>query len=129
MLDRYLDVLDRSPVLIVPNRADVNRIELELVRRRPALLAGEIGTFDDVFRRIARSSPGARPVATEVQRLFVVRRAIAAASLNGLSRSARFGGFADALLSAIGELESGLLDPGDLDGDLGGLYAAYRTEL
>ena len=129
LLDRYLDALDRSPILIVPNRADVNRIELELVRRRPALLAGEIGTFDDVFRRLARSSVGARPVVTELQRLFVVRRAIATASLNGLSRSARFGGFADALLSAVSELESGLLDPAELDGDLGGLYTAYRAEL
>ena len=129
LLDRYLDALDRSPILIVPNRADVNRIELELVRRRPALLAGEIGTFDDVFRRLARSSVGARPVVTELQRLFVVRRAIATAPLNGLSRSARFGGFADALLSAVSELESGLLDPAELDGDLGGLYTAYRAEL
>jgi hypothetical protein len=129
LLDRYLDALDRSPVLIVPNRADVNRIELELVRKRPALLAGEIATFDDLFRRLARGSPDARPVASEIQRLFVARRAIAGASLNGLSRSARFGGFADALLSAVAELESGLLDPGELDGDLAGLYAAYRAEL
>jgi hypothetical protein len=129
LLDRYLDALDRSPVLIVPNRADVNRIELELVRKRPALLAGEIATFDDLFRRLARGSPDARPVAGEIQRLFVARRAIAGASLNGLSRSARFGGFADALLSAVAELESGLLDPGELDGDLAGLYAAYRAEL
>ncbi|MDQ5820858.1 MAG: hypothetical protein M3540_05405, partial [Actinomycetota bacterium] len=129
LLDRYLDALDRSPVLIVPNRADVNRIELELVRRRPALLAGEIGTFDDLFRRLVRSSPDARPVASETQRLFVVRRAIAAASLNGLSRSARFGGFADALLAAVSELESGLLEPAELEGDLGGLYGGYRAEL
>lgn len=129
LLDRYLDALDRSPVLIVPNRADVNRIELELVRKRPALFAGEIATFDDLFRRLARSSPDARPVASEIQRLFVVRRAIAGTSLNGLSRSARFGGFADALLAAVAELESGLLDPGELDGDLAGLYGAYRAEL
>ena len=29
----------------------------------------------------------------------------------------------------MGELESGLLDPNDLDGDLAALYAAYRGEL
>src|SRR5207248_8228093 len=46
-----------------------------------------------------------------------------------LSRSARFAGFADALLTALGELESGLVDPGDLDGELAALYAAYRAEL
>src|SRR5207237_6853019 len=41
----------------------------------------------------------------------------------------RFGGFADALLGTVGELESGLLDPGDLDGELASLYTAYRAEL
>src|SRR5205823_13580562 len=59
----------------------------------------------------------------------VVRRTLAAAALNGLARSARTGGFADTLLSALGELEQGMLDPGDLSGDLAELYAAYRAEL
>ena len=58
-----------------------------------------------------------------------MRRALAGQSLNGLGRSARFGGFADALLAAVAELESGLLDPNDLDGELATLYAAYRAEL
>src|SRR5262249_17779028 len=66
---------------------------------------------------------------TEAQRALLVRRALSTPSLNGLGRSARFGGFADALLSVVAELESGLLDPNELDGDLGALYAAYRAEL
>ena len=36
---------------------------------------------------------------------------LAGTPLNGLGRSARFAGFADALLAALAELESGLLDP------------------
>src|SRR5439155_1092400 len=70
-----------------------------------------------------------RQVATEAQRALIVRRALAGRSLNGLGRSARFGGFADALLSTVAELESGLLDPNELDGELATLYAAYRAEL
>ena len=54
---------------------------------------------------------------------------LAGTQLNGLGRSARFAGFADALLSALAELESGLLEPDQLDGDLALLYAAYREEL
>jgi ATP-dependent helicase/DNAse subunit B len=129
LLDRYLEVLDREPVLIVPNASDIARREHDLLRRCGVLLSGTVETFDDVFRRIARGHPDARPVATEVQRMLVVRRAIAAAELNGLGRSARFGGFADTLLSTLGELESGLLDPEQLDGDLARLYGAYRAEL
>jgi len=129
LLDRYLDALAREPVLIVPNRSDVDRVERELLARRPALLGGSIGTFDDLFERIAAGAGDARPLVSQAQRALLVRRALAGASLNGLSASARFGGFADALLQTVGELESSLLDPGSLDGDLARLHAAYRAEL
>jgi ATP-dependent helicase/DNAse subunit B len=131
LLRRYLDVLDREPVLIVPNRSDVDRTERDLLALRPALLGGTIGTFDDVFARIAHGGGEARPVVSDAQRALVVRRAIEGrrAALNGLGRSARFGGFADALAACVGELESALVDPRDLDEDLAGLYGAYRGEL
>jgi ATP-dependent helicase/nuclease subunit B len=129
LLDRYLATLDREPVLIVPNRSDVDRVERELLARRPALLGGTIGTFDDVFERIALGSPDAHPVVSPTQRALLVRRVLSTASLNGLSASARFGGFADELARTIGELESGMLDPEDVEGDLAPLYTAYRAEL
>src|SRR5438094_2330867 len=129
LLHRYLEVLPREPYLIVPNRSDVERVERDLLAIQPALLGGSIGTFDDLFRRLARGGTDTRPVATEAQRALIVRRALAGQSLNGLGRSARFGGFADALLSTVAELESGLLDPNDLEGELATLYAAYRAEL
>jgi ATP-dependent helicase/DNAse subunit B len=129
LLRRYLATLDDEPYLIVPNRSDVERVERDLLELQPALLAGSIGTFDDLFKRIARRGANTRPVATEAQRALIVRRALAGRSLNGLGRSARFGGFADALLTTVAELESGLLDPNDLEGELGALYAAYRAEL
>ncbi len=129
LLGRYLDSLEREPILIVPNRSDVERVERELLARRPALLAGSIGTFDDLFERIAAAGEGARPLVSQAQRALLVRRVLAGVQLDGLSASARFGGFADALLQTLGELESGLLDPGQLEGDLATLHAAYRAEL
>jgi ATP-dependent helicase/DNAse subunit B len=129
LLRRYLKALSQEPYLIVPNRSDVEAVERELLDLQPALLGGSIGTFDDLFSRIVRRGGEARPVATDAQRALIVRRALAGHSLNGLGRSARFGGFADALLAVVGELEAGLLDPNDLDGELAALYAAYRAEL
>jgi len=129
LLERYLTALDREPFLIVPNRSDVGRVERELLASCGALLGGQIGTFDDLFRRLARDGGEHRPVATDAQRALIVRRALARARLNGWTRSARFAGFADALSSTLGELESGLVEPGELDGDLAGLYAEYRAEL
>lgn len=129
LLDRYLENLDREPFLVVPNRAEVDRVERDLLAARPALLGGTIGTFDDLFEHIARAGESARPVATEAQRALVVRRVLARASLNGLGPSSRFAGFGDSLLTVISELESGLVGPDDLEGDLAGLYSAYREEL
>ncbi|HEY5057471.1 MAG TPA: PD-(D/E)XK nuclease family protein [Gaiellaceae bacterium] len=129
LLGRYVDALARDPVLIVPNRSDVDRVERDLLARRPALLAGSIGTFDDLFERVAHAGDGTRPLISQAQRALLVRRVVAGARLEGLAASARFGGFADALLQTLGELESGLLDPEQLDGDLATLHAAYRAEL
>src|SRR4051794_15651344 len=130
LLERYLAVLQDEPFLIVPNRSDVDRVERELLAECGALMSGQIGTFDDLFARVARADAGGhRPVATDAQRALIVRSVIARGRLNGWSRSARFAGFADALSAVLGELESGLVEPSDLEGDLGGLYAEYRAEL
>jgi ATP-dependent helicase/DNAse subunit B len=130
LLERYLAALAREPFLIVPNRSDVDRVERDLLTVRGALMGGQIGTFDDLFARVARADTGGhRPVATDAQRALIVRSVVSGARLNGWTRSARFGGFADALSATLGELESGLVEPGELDGDLGGLYDAYHAEL
>src|SRR5215212_9290979 len=131
LLERYLAELDREPILIVPNRSDVDRVERQLLASCGALMGGAIGTFDDVFRGIARedASGGHRPVATDAQRALVVRRVVARARLNGWTRSASFSGFADALTSTLGELESGLVEVREVNGDLGDLYGAYREAL
>ena len=129
LLERYLGALDRDPVLIVPHGSDVERIERELLAQSGALLSGDIGTFDDVFERIARAGGSSNAVATDAQRQLIIRTAVSATSLNGLGASSRFTGFADALGTALAELESGLVEPADLRGDLALLYTAYRAEL
>src|SRR4249919_3557578 len=132
LLERYLDALDSDPFLIVPNRPDVDRAERELLRTSGALMGGDIGTFDDLFRRIGRSNGDRRRVVTDAQRTLLLRRVVERARPEGLGRSARFAGFADALGATVAELESALLEPGELEGgpdQLAELYAAYREEL
>jgi ATP-dependent helicase/nuclease subunit B len=129
LLDRYLAALDRDPILIVPNRPDVDWAERELLTRRAGLIGGWICTFPDLFERIADAHPARRKVASGVQQSFVIRRAVARTALNGLGASARSAGFADALRDAIAEVESGLLSPDDLVGPFARLYASYCDEL
>src|SRR4249919_539127 len=131
LLERYLDALDSDPFLIVPNRPDVDRAERELLRTSGALMGGSIGTFDDLFREVGRRNGDRRRVVTEAQRTLLLRRVVEQVRPPG--RSARFTGFAEALGTTVAELESALLEPGELDGELDDqlaeLYAAYREEL
>ena len=129
LLERYGSALDRDPWLVVPNRVDVDRVERDLIRRRPALLAGTIGTFDDLFRHVAQAGFDDVAEASETHRGLAVRRAIARLELGDLGRSATTSGFADTALATIGELESALLDVDELEGDLARLVHAYREEL
>jgi ATP-dependent helicase/DNAse subunit B len=129
LLDRYLGALESDPVLIVPNRPDVDRAERELLKQAGALMGGSIGTFDDLFSRLARSNGAHRPVVTPAQRSLLLRRVVAQARTQSLAQSARFAGFADALGATVAELEAALLEPGELDGELAMLYGAYREEL
>ena len=132
LLERYLEAIARDPVLVVPNRTDVERVERDLLARSPGLLGGSIGTFDDLFELIvSRAAAGRapRPRIRETQRRLLLGQVVASTSLNGLGRSARFGGFADALGDAIADVESALLEPADLDGALADLYGRYRAEL
>ncbi|HUG64564.1 MAG TPA: PD-(D/E)XK nuclease family protein [Gaiellaceae bacterium] len=144
LLERYLGVLDQSsaraesasadsarlqswdPWLVVPNRVDVDSVERDLVSRRPALLAGTVGTFDDLFRHLAGDE---LPTASDAQRTIAVRRAVARVELGDLSSSSATAGFADTLLQTIGELEAGLVDAAEIAGDVGRLATAYREEL
>jgi ATP-dependent helicase/nuclease subunit B len=133
LLDRYLDALESTdrpePLLIVPNVADVDRVQLELLRRRPALLGGSIGTFEDVFRDLARGSIDSRKRLGRVEEALLVRRVVNQADLQGFARSAERAGFVDSLQQVLDELEAALLAPDTIDGELRALYSAYRTEL
>ncbi len=126
LLERYLATLEDDPILIVPNRPDVDRAERELLSRTGALLGGSIGTFDDVFSRIARGNGAHKPVISAAQRTLLLRRVVAR---RAGGRSARFSGFSDSLGATVAELESALLEPTELDGELADLYGAYREEL
>jgi ATP-dependent helicase/DNAse subunit B len=133
LLGRYLDALNvqrgLEPVLIVPNRSDVDRVQFELLAQRRALLGGTIGTFDDVFARLAAGSTEARRVLGRTEQTILVRRVVSTTELNGFAGSARRSGFVDSLEQALDELESGLLTPDAVEGELGALYSGYREEL
>ncbi|MBD0291448.1 MAG: hypothetical protein ICV74_09345, partial [Thermoleophilia bacterium] len=130
LLDRYLEAIDRDPFLVVPNGAEVERIERDLLGRRGGLLGGSIGTFDDLFARVARGRGGpAHQLVGASERQVVLARAVTSARVDGLGGSLRSGGLVQELDAAIREAEGALLEPHEVGGRLAPLYAAYRGEL
>lgn len=129
LLERYLGCLEQEPYLVVPNRREIERIERDLLRRVPVLTGGAVGTFDDLFERIASGAAIARPVLSRLERALLIGRVVSRARLTTLDRSARFPGFAEALGDAIAELDAALVEPEEVAGELGELYRSYRREL
>ena len=125
LLDRFVERLERDPWLIVPTRADVERVERELVRRCGGLLAGSVGTFDRLFEALAYADEHGRRSIGEVERGVIVRRLVEDASAAGQP----FPGFADALARAFADLDAALLDPQQVDEPLSSFGRAYRAEL
>jgi ATP-dependent helicase/DNAse subunit B len=125
LLDRYAADIAREPVLVVPNRAEVQRVQHDLVAGGKTVVGGSVGTFDDLFASIAYGNGDHRPVLADIQRALLVRRVAS----GGSGGAARFAGFAETLGATLGELESGLVDPDDLEPGLRELLSAYRDEL
>jgi hypothetical protein len=129
LLERYLAELKRGePVLIVPNRSDVERVERELLREAGCLMAGSIGTFDDLFERIAHAGAGSRRPLSDLQRTLLVRRLVERGE-NGKGSGPPAPGYVDSLSAAIAELGAGLAEPEHAGGELARHYGAYRAEL
>jgi ATP-dependent helicase/DNAse subunit B len=129
LLDRYRADLGRNPVLVVPNRAEVDRVERDLAAAGTTLVGGAIGTFDDLFERISAGIDREGRILTDAQRALLVRQVASSAVGSSLERTRRFSGFAETLAGTLTELESALVDPDDHSGDLSGLHRAYRQEL
>ncbi len=129
LLDSYVAALDRDPWLIVPNRGDVERAERELLGRTGVLLAGTIGTFDDLFRAIAERGGGGEREISEPLRRVLLRRVVAATDLGALGPSASASGFIEVVDRALAETASALVAPEQLPAQLSALAASYEAAL
>ena len=78
LLERYLDVLDRDPWLIVPNRATSSASSATCSAARRRCSPGGSGRSTTCSSTSPRGEADRRPVASEPQRALAVRRAVAA---------------------------------------------------
>ena len=120
-----------SPFLVVPNRAEVDRVERDLLARRPALLGGDDRHLRRPLRARSRAATGCRAGRRDrAQRALVLRRV---ARRREPERARRVVALlrASATRCSVPSPSSNpaCVDPDDVEGDLAALYAAYRAEL
>jgi RecB family exonuclease len=133
--------LERDPVLVVPTLDDVYAFERELCAGG-AVLGATATTFGGLFRLVAAAGDAPAPAElTPAQRRRVVALAVSEgrARLGPLRRSAARAGFALAFERLLDELQSGGLQPGDVEagagtlessaylGDVATLFGAYEA--
>lgn len=132
VLDRFSACQARDPLLVVPNRDDVDRFERELCARPGGLLGGTVTSFPGLFRTVAGpyGVGGGAPL-SRMQRVWLARAATDAVELRGLRRSAEHGGFAPALEALLGDLQATGLDAEGLAARVEelGEEAAYEMEI
>src|SRR3954468_24973044 len=143
VLDGFRAMSGNDPVLVVPTVDDVERFEQELTRDGTAVIGATVGTFDELFALVARSTDAqAGPAISRIQRLRLAREAASRAELRILAASARRPGFPAALEELASELQAALVDPVALreqateaaayEVEVASLYASYlrvRDEL
>lgn len=139
LLDRFVESLDsgQTPFLVVPTRPDVELAEHDLVRRRPALLGGMIGTFDDLFERVLERCGQPTSALGSLERRLALERAVRESDLETLAAPARFAGFVDGLGRLFDDLAAAS-QPAQLErrlarfdgpgrrGELAALHSRYR---
>jgi ATP-dependent helicase/DNAse subunit B len=132
VLRQFAAVLDRDPVLVVPNVDDVFEFERE-VCAGSAALGGSVTTFGGLFREIASaggSPPGRELSAAQRQRAVAVGIAEHRRQLGPLRRSALRPGFAVAFARLLDELQAAGLDPSQIGAGAETLESsAYLTDL
>ena len=132
VLREFRAVLDRDPVLVVPNRDDVFDFERELCGGG-AQLGGAAMTFGALFRTVATAAgtpPGAE--LSSAQRLRAIAVAIEARRdrLGPLRRSAARPRFAGALERLLDELQAAGVEPEEVEASAATLEgSAYLSDL
>jgi RecB family exonuclease len=129
---RYLEALERDPVLVVPTVDDVFAFERELCGEGAAL-GGTVLTFGALFGQIATAAgrpPGA--VLSPAQRRRCVEVAVEerASRLGPLRRSAGRPGFAAAFTRLLDELQAAEVGPEEVEASAGTLEgSAYLADV
>ncbi|GAC1317424.1 MAG: hypothetical protein NVSMB25_05070 [Thermoleophilaceae bacterium] len=143
VLGAYRARLADEPILVVPGYRDVEHSLRELADAG-AVFGAHVMRFGRLFDEFARrcGAPRARRV-SELERRVLLEEAVGSLELDALSGSAGQPGFTRAALALVRELGRSLVEPGDLEGALGGhggahgrhlaeavsIYRAYRERL
>lgn len=122
---RYMDLLPRRPVLVVPSVDDIFGWERRLARGRDALVGGRIVHFKDLVTEILGTQEKPPPQASAIRRESMVRDAFDAEWPALSARIRRQPGLIQAMLQLIDDLRNGLVDPESFESHVAGIGSSF----
>lgn len=135
---RYLELLSRRPLLVVPGVDDIFGWERRLTEGTGAMVGGQIVHFKDLYEEVLELDKERRPAsATELQRIQLMREAIRSEWKDVAARLPDQPGLVDSVLRLVDDLRAESVTPETLEsrieeaglGHLDRLTAVYRRYL
>ncbi len=109
---RYLELLPKSPILVVPGVDDIFGWERRLTEETGALVGGQILHFKDLYDEVLELDKDRRPAtATELQRIQLMREAITTEWKEVAARLPDQPGLVDSVLQLIDDFRAENVDP------------------
>ena len=113
--ERYLDLLPKNPVLVVPGVDDIFAWERRLTRKRGALIDGQILHFKDLYSEILETGGRRPPPASELHRRHLTARAVQRKMPSIAGRLSDQPGLIDAVLAEFDDFRSEMFNQETLD--------------
>lgn len=125
----YIELLQRSPVLVVPGIDDIFDWERRLASEHGAFLGGRIMHFKDLVDEIVSGGREHGRNASGIQRRHLISRAIETGWPRIAERIERQPGLVDAMLDLVDELRNGRITPDVLDQKIAEAGNVYLNEI
>jgi len=114
LLERFIGVLEKNPLFLVPSEAESIDIRKELLQTAGASVGASTMTYNKYLDQLAKRAGIAQRIINPVQQDLITKRLIDKTPLEYLKRSSEYAGFSKAITSFFNELKEGMNTAGAL---------------
>jgi len=134
LFERFIEVLGKNPLLLLPSEAEAIYIRKELLQNTGAIVGASAVTYSKYLDQLAKRAGIAQRIIDPVQQDLIVKHLIDETPLEYLKESSGYAGFSKAITSFFNELKEGMNTAEALRGafnnwDKGNRNPAYLSDI